>query len=59
MTYDKGAGYLFGHGLWTVSQFWRRIPSRSAPNRMDVVTNGRKLSPGIDERREGQRFDHC
>jgi len=43
MTYDKGAGYLFGtsyDGITIMSP----DPKQVGTNRMDVVTNGRKLS---------------
>jgi methyl-accepting chemotaxis protein len=43
MTYDKGAGYLFGtsyEGITILSP----DPKQVGTNRMDVVTNGRKLS---------------
>ena len=43
MTYDKGAGYLFGtsyDGITVLSP----EPSQIGTNRMEVVTNGRKLS---------------
>jgi methyl-accepting chemotaxis protein len=43
MTYDKGAGYLFGttfDGITVLSP----DPKQIGTNRMDVVTNGRKLS---------------
>ena len=46
MTYDKGAGYLFGttyEGITVLSPDPKQIGS----NRMEVVTNGRKLSPRI------------
>ena len=47
MTYDKGAGYLFGttyDGITVLSP----DPKQVGTNRMDVVTNGRRLSPRID-----------
>jgi methyl-accepting chemotaxis protein len=43
MTYDKGSGYLFGtnyEGITVLSP----DPKQVGTNRMDVVTNGRKLS---------------
>jgi methyl-accepting chemotaxis protein len=43
MTYDKGAGYLFGttnDGITVMAP----DPKHIGTNRMDVVTNGRKLS---------------
>ena len=43
MTYDKGAGYLFGttyDGITVLAP----DPKQVGTNRMDVVTNGRKLS---------------
>jgi methyl-accepting chemotaxis protein len=43
MTYDKGAGYLFGtsyEGITILSP----DPKQVGTNRMEVVTNGRKLS---------------
>ena len=43
MTYDKGAGYLFGtnyDGITVMSP----DPKQVGTNRMEVVTNGRKLS---------------
>ena len=43
MTYDKGAGYLFGtayNGITILAP----DPKQVGSNRMDVVTNGRKLS---------------
>ena len=43
MTYDKGTGYLFGtsyDGITVLSP----DPKQVGTNRMDVVTNGRKLS---------------
>jgi methyl-accepting chemotaxis protein len=43
MTYDKGSGYLFGTsyaGITVLSP----DPKQIGQNRMDVVTNGRKLS---------------
>ena len=44
MTYDKGAGYVFGTTRWMASPCWRPIPSRSARTAWTSVTNGRKLS---------------
>jgi methyl-accepting chemotaxis protein len=43
MTYDKGAGYLFGTSNDGGITVMAPIPSIGT-NRMDVVTNGRKLS---------------
>jgi methyl-accepting chemotaxis protein len=46
MTYDKGTGYLFGttyDGITVLSP----DPKQIGTNRMDVVTNGRKLSREI------------
>src|SRR6202011_2821731 len=43
LTYDKGAGYLFGtdyNGITVLAP----DPKQVGTNRMDVVTNGRKLS---------------
>src|ERR1700756_1442210 len=43
MTYDNGAGYLFGtdyNGITVLAP----DPKQVGTNRMDVVTNGRKLS---------------
>jgi len=48
MTYDKGAGYLFGttfDGITVLAP----DPKQIGTNRMDVVTNGRKLSQEIME----------
>ena len=48
MTYDKGAGYLFGtnyDGITVMSP----DPKQVGTNRMDVVTNGRKLSRELME----------
>ena len=56
MTYDHGAGYLFGttyDGITVLSP----DPKQIGTNRMDVVTNGRKLSQRIDGWRQGQRRD--
>ena len=56
MTYDKGAGYLFGtayNGITVLAP----DPKQVGTNRMDVVTNGRKLSRRTDGRRQGQRLD--
>ena len=52
LTYDKGAGYLFGtdDGITVLAP----DPKQIGTNRMDVVTNGRKLVPRIDGRRQGQ-----
>jgi methyl-accepting chemotaxis protein len=43
MTYDKGAGYLFGTAYDGITQL-APDPKQVGTNRMDVVTNGRKLS---------------
>ena len=43
MTYDKGAGYLFGTGYDGIT-ILAPDPKQVGTNRMDVVTNGRKLS---------------
>jgi methyl-accepting chemotaxis protein len=43
MTYDKGAGYLFGTGSDGIT-IMAPDPKQVGTNRMDVVTNGRKLS---------------
>ncbi|MCP4617468.1 MAG: HAMP domain-containing protein [Bradyrhizobium sp.] len=43
MTYDKGAGYLFGTGYNGIT-ILAPDPKQVGTNRMDVVTNGRKLS---------------
>jgi methyl-accepting chemotaxis protein len=43
MTYDKGAGYLFGTG-YDGTTILTPDPKQVGANRMDVVTNGRKLS---------------
>ena len=43
MTYDKGAGYLFGTGYDGITVL-APDPKQVGTNRMDVVTNGRKLS---------------
>ena len=43
MTYDKGAGYLFGTGYDGITVL-APDPKQVGSNRMDVVTNGRKLS---------------
>jgi HAMP domain-containing protein len=43
MTYDKGAGYLFGTGYDGIT-IMAPDPKQVGTNRMDVVTNGRKLS---------------
>jgi methyl-accepting chemotaxis protein len=43
MTYDKGAGYLFGTGYDGITVL-APDPKQVGANRMDVVTNGRKLS---------------
>ena len=54
MTYDKGAGYLFGttnDGITVMAP----DPKQIGTNRMDVVTNGRKLSARADGWRQSQR----
>ena len=43
MTYDKGAGYLFGTGYDGIT-ILSPDPKQVGTNRMEVVTNGRKLS---------------
>ena len=43
MTYDKGAGYLFGTGYDGIT-ILAPDPKQIGTNRMDVVTNGRKMS---------------
>ena len=43
MTYDKGSGYLFGTGYDGIT-ILAPDPKQVGTNRMDVVTNGRKLS---------------
>jgi methyl-accepting chemotaxis protein len=43
MTYDKGAGYLFGTSYDGITQL-APDPKQIGTNRMEVVTNGRKLS---------------
>ena len=43
MTYDKGAGYLFGTGYDGITLL-APDPKQIGTNRMEVVTNGRKLS---------------
>jgi methyl-accepting chemotaxis protein len=43
MTYDKGAGYLFGTTYDGITQL-APDPKQIGTNRMDVVTNGRTLS---------------
>jgi methyl-accepting chemotaxis protein len=43
MTYDKGAGYLFGTSYDGITQM-APDPKQVGTNRMEVVTNGRKLS---------------
>ena len=43
MTFDKGAGYLFGTRMMA-SPSWRPIRSRSAPTAWTSMTNGRKLA---------------
>jgi methyl-accepting chemotaxis protein len=43
MTYDKGAGYLFGTSFDGITVM-APDPKQVGTNRMDVVTNGRKLS---------------
>ena len=48
MTYDKGAGYLFGTGYNGIT-ILAPDPKQIGANRMDVVTNGRKLSQELME----------
>ncbi|MBR1213729.1 methyl-accepting chemotaxis protein [Bradyrhizobium sp. JYMT SZCCT0180] len=43
LTYDKGAGYLFGTAYNGIT-IMAPNPAQVGTNRMDVVTNGRKLS---------------
>jgi methyl-accepting chemotaxis protein len=43
MKYDKGSGYLFGTAYDGITQL-SPDPKQVGTNRMDVVTNGRKLS---------------
>jgi methyl-accepting chemotaxis protein len=43
MTYDKGAGYIFGTSYDGITQL-SPDPKQIGTNRMEVVTNGRKLS---------------
>ena len=43
MTYDKGAGYIFGTNYDGITQL-APDPKQIGTNRMEVVTNGRKLS---------------
>ena len=43
MTYDKGAGYVFGTGYDGIT-IMAPDPKQVGTNRMDVVTNGRMLS---------------
>ena len=43
MTYDNGSGYLFATGYDGITQM-SPDPKQVGTNRMDVVTNGRKLS---------------
>jgi methyl-accepting chemotaxis protein len=43
LTYDKGAGYLFGTAYNGIT-IMAPDPKQVGTNRMDVVTNGRKLS---------------
>src|ERR1700761_3825061 len=43
MTYDKGAGYIFGTGYDGITQL-SPDPKQVGTNRMEVLTNGRKLS---------------
>ncbi len=43
MTYDKGAGYIFGTNYDGITQL-APDPKQVGTNRMEVVTNGRKLS---------------
>ena len=48
MTYDKGAGYLFGTGYDGITVLAPN-PQQVGTNRMDVVTNGRRLSVELME----------
>jgi methyl-accepting chemotaxis protein len=48
MTYDKGAGYLFGTNFDGITVL-APDPKQVGTNRMDVVTNGRKLSQELME----------
>jgi methyl-accepting chemotaxis protein len=48
MTYDKGAGYLFGTSYDGITQL-APDPKQIGTDRMDVVTNGRKLSRELME----------
>jgi len=48
LTYDKGAGYLFGTGYDGIT-ILAPDPKQVGTNRMDVVTNGRKLSRELME----------
>ena len=43
MTYDKGAGYVFGNAYDGITVM-APDPKQIGTNRMDIVTNGRKLS---------------
>src|ERR1700749_3269842 len=43
MTYDKGSGYIFGTSYDGITQL-APDPKQVGTNRMEVVTNGRKLS---------------
>ena len=56
MTYDHGDGYLFGttyDGITVLSP----DPKQIGTNRMDVVTNGRKLSQELMDGVKSQRRD--
>ena len=48
MTYDNGSGYLFGTGYDGITVM-APDPKQVGTNRMDVVTNGRKLSVELME----------
>ena len=48
MTYDGGSGYLFATSYDGITQM-APDPKQVGTNRMDVVTNGRKLSQEIME----------
>ncbi len=48
MTYDNGSGYLFGTTYDGITQL-APDPKQIGTNRMDVVTNGRKLSRELME----------
>ena len=56
MTYDNGSGYLFGTSYDGITQL-APDPKQIGTNRMDIVTNGRKLSRRTAGRRPGQGLD--